>query len=195
MRIWLVLVVLATPLGVRADNSFLATHPPLCSPFLEVQDPAVVRVQSSGPDETRYCSGVVISPTQVLTAKHCLCLGDDITVNGVEIVSWALPELQDLALLTVKEPFEKWHSVTASVPLALMLEGYGCTGALLQRSAILLYDLGVEIKIGGCVCHGDSGGAVLDDDGRLVAIIVSTFEDGKQGYAEIPVFFLNELRD
>lgn len=194
MRFWLVFVVLATPIGASADNSFLDDHPTMCFPFLEVKDPGVLRVKSRGPDESLFCSGVAISPTRVLTAKHCLRLGDDITVNGVEVKSWFLSETQDLALLIVNDPLPKWHPVTTGIPLALMLEGYGCSSdMLLQRSAILSHMHEHEIGISGCVCHGDSGGAVLDDAGRLIAIIVDTFEDGERGHGELPQPFLDDL--
>lgn len=211
---WLI-AALFLALAVRAEadsNGWVEQYPELCKPSLVSHTPQVVRVRTVSPRKVtergksitvfdyQYCSGVVVGSTQVLTAFHCMTTnGTTVVIAGDAeyLVAFHTPSTTaDLTLLEVVSPMDiPPVEIATEIPIALMLVGYGCSGYAdpVQRSAVMLFTTDDQIGIGGCVCHGDSGGAVFDDYGQLLGIMVSTYEDGKHGKAARAEPFMRSL--
>ena len=170
--------------------------------------PGTIRVQAQA------CTGVVIGLRTVLTARHCVEGGRRIggfirtLLGGLHPVRFYSPDPEeDITMLTVAdtmgvEPAE--IAPRGEVSSTLRLEGYGCLPQLellplhavdiepLQRRALARYSIGNALYLAGCICHGDSGGPVFDNKGRLVALMIATDNAGKAGRGLLVHDFLND---
>lgn len=126
------------------------------------------------------CSGTVIAPSKVATAKHCHNDNGD-TVNGVTATGWTAIDGRDVGVITVPTP-----QTQPTVPLAQTrppigtigtIIGYGITedggfGTSRQGNLTVTgYDDSDMLWADGNVraCRGDSGGALIVD-GHLTGI-------------------------
>lgn len=130
------------------------------------------------------CSGVVISPTEVLTAGHCVENVEWATVEFPGGVFVPAPEAavngpygEDSALLHVAVPAGQTIVPVADPPkygAEVWFSGFGCdhdVGAVRKGYARLREIPEVHAnKYTGCVCKGDSGGPVFSKDG-VVGVI------------------------
>lgn len=195
-----------------ANNDFVFQESQYCRPFLQSQNPQVVRVsyqyrpRTGAQERIMGCSGVIVGPQSVLTAKHCTDLDGGRLVRG--LVTTSLGDTfevkrrhedpdEDIVLLFVDKPFEiQPATVAAQVPMALTLEGYGCAPVPLtwplKRQAIALAQHDHILFLAGCVCHGDSGGPIFDDDGSLVGLMFWTENDGKNGRGVLVQDFMKQ---
>jgi S1-C subfamily serine protease len=159
--------------------------------------------------QAQTCTGVVIGPRTVLTAKHCIGSEEGtygkVIMGYVKILTGEMYPIrfrspdprEDIALLMVSEPMgvEPAKIAPKDFSAALTLEGYGClqesSELPLLRSATYRYKIENMLFMSGCVCHGDSGGPVFDDQGRLVALMVRTDNEGMTGRGLLVHDFLN----
>ncbi len=150
------------------------------------------------------CSGSLVGPHTVVTAKHCVSDGiEGFTVftgadgggaqrSVVEVLTTPGDELfgQDIALLTLDGDLEvtpypiRRDLSDLALDSRLVLVGYGRrpsgeSGARYMGESTL-FSIGpasgiVDGELGfrgdASACSGDSGGTVLDDEGRLVGVI------------------------
>lgn len=169
--------------------------------------PDTIKVQAQA------CTGVAIGLRTVLTARHCVEGGKRIggfirtLLGGLHPVRFYSPDPEeDITMLTIADSMGVQPAEIAprgEVSSALRLEGYGCLPQLellplhgvdiepLQRQATARYVIGNALYLSGCVCHGDSGGPVFDDQGRLVALMVRTDNEGRAGRGLLVHDFLN----
>ena len=143
-------------------------------------DPAVVDVIIAG----GQCSGVAVAPRVVLTAAHCATPGPGGTAGDATIVDTWIDRYDDgttdhdLAALRVDRDLP-FVSIAAPVIGAVRLIGYGLDedGARGVKRAVETTITLVNARtlvagqLGATTCVGDSGGAALDPQGRLVGLI------------------------
>ncbi len=150
--------------------------------IVEKAAPSVVRIQITSDEEKGWCSGVIVAPDIVLTAAHCVPTkpeGRSLAANKrhAEIVrvNYAL----DLALLKVEgldgKPMpRRTAKVVPGVPVALV--GFsGGEPEPFYRFGYVSRVSPTELVSGGTffdteILHGDSGGALCDQDGRLITM-------------------------
>lgn len=170
-----------------------AAYPPLP----EVPDASAPDLPLSSVNQLRAgkrCSSVAIAPNLALTAKHCEAeSGDYLEVDGTSLgvaEAYDHPDV-DLTLVVTEEPYltPVRESVQASLapppyPGSPVFQvGYGCSGGAFLEVTPAVY-LGVDsftqkLEFGGIICNGDSGGAVLNEEGLLIGVAVSREASGK----------------
>ena len=200
-KIFLLMILFALAVApVNADKKnkeFIELEDSLCKPFIKNTNNAVVKIIISSNKETAVCSGVVIGGNQVITAKHCV---DKNQISQIVVISdnerfivseYSMSKNSDLAILSFLEslPIQR-------VKIGLFFEdlesqpgymvGFGCDGTRLKKNVQYQksYVNPDVFHIKGCVCHGDSGGALFNTNDELIGIISNTYEDGQKGLAQ-----------
>ncbi len=157
---------------------------------------AAVAVMGFGPDGDSFlCSGVVVGPTKVLTARHCLDDRDDWEVlvflgadaageldpESVGVAERALHPSRDLAVVTLEEPTDvtplAWTG-TESIGASASVLGVGYGAPVGEATRCLraeasgtsaAYAQGaptLDVRLGDdLLCEGDSGGPLLVERG------------------------------
>ena len=135
------------------------------------------------------CSAVLVAPRLAVTAGHCVVLGAR-NLLGAEVRDangrlWGLVEdaavgtSVDVGLLVLDRPAGPGLALELQPPpyeAPLTLAGYGCSEGVLglrRAYSAARIDPDGSMVIHGRACRGDSGGAVLDEHGRLVGIMVA----------------------
>lgn len=155
-------------------------------PVVKDLDHQVLRMEILTADGERgVCSAVVLNAATgyVLTAGHCVAVGAterlDLTVNGREAAVVRSNKLLDLAVVRI-DP----HASDVSMPLALKtppagsplaVVGYafGSKQVIVQFGHVALQrDRDDDtMRMAVDVISGDSGGAAIDEQGRLIGMI------------------------
>lgn len=156
--------------------------------------PPVVYIQSN----TGYsCSAVVYERDVLMTAGHCLPEGHR-TIHAfgfgqlAEEDSYWRSETADIGLVFLKAggfkgPIERIRIGDVPSPFAdTWVRGFGCAlhdkdGAKIRLETRPVINLGFsgdgQLGFLGKVCHGDSGGAYFDSDGRLLGVTSKGYTD------------------
>jgi len=165
-------------------------------------DPAVVALVA---DQTPYCTGTVVAPRVVLTAAHCVAEGRPATVTiesrpiavtstRVHAAFEASALSHDVAAVFLEADAPTVHASFADAPApgALVRSvGFGLAATddstLIKRTGFQRIARTDETSLRlepapALPCIGDSGGAVLDESDRLIAI-VSSGDPGCTSYA------------
>ena len=159
-------------------------------PFEDWADPdlpveAVLVLLTPRPDGgTSQCSAVAIGDHTVLTAKHCMAMPEISMLWGsaqdLTVAEVTDHPMIDLALLTVYETIhpDKQASLGPGPKPGdfLYLVGWGCFGRRNVVPAMYEYETDGYLHGLGRVCHGDSGGAMFNEDRQLVGIITHRYE-------------------
>ncbi len=152
----------------------------------EPADPAVARLNHAGYARKRHCTAVAVAPRVALTAAHCL---DGVPADefhllfGYARMGWAgegrigavHPLGGDLAALCLVEPAPAVRPVgpppRQGEPVRLV--GYGRPRTHVQhpRTCAVLGRGGGRLGIDCPATQGDSGGPVIDREGRVVGIL------------------------
>lgn len=118
------------------------------------------------------CTAVAVTPRAALTAAHCLHASDPyVRAEGIvyPVLTATKRPGEDVADLVLGDSVPRWLTL-ASKPVhkgdLLQIWGYGCGTddeyrPPESRPAIALSDHEAEAR----TCHGDSGGAVIGNDG------------------------------
>ena len=164
-------------------------------------DPAVVKVQRHhGSSGLGVCTGTVIAPTYVLTARHCAGNGrlEVLVGEGAHPTRIAVKRAHfdrptgrtessgDIAVLQLAHPANVTPIPMNLDPRATMsvraarAVGFGLTGSRIEDEKKRTVEFPsrttsefVESEHGGVVCYGDSGGptlAMIDGQEQLVAV-------------------------
>lgn len=147
---------------------------------------SVLRMESTSKDDGGVCSAVVIAPQVVATAAHCIPMeteGRSFIVGRkhakLEKVNYAL----DLAVLKVEKldaPALKIRTTALAIGTPISIAGYGLGFEVLRYQFGWVSDpIGEKGFLVGPfldarIFPGDSGGAVLDLQGRLVTLAVAS---------------------
>ena len=192
MRIGLVvLLVLATLQGCATElpqDLPVPAAEPIVMADVPMDHDRMVRVFSSKGD----CSGVVVGPELVATAEHCIA--DKLRVEALLATVVRSDRELDLALLHAPGLSRPAVSIAPEVPAyasEIFVLGYGCEGRRLQARAgafSSVVDRWLELRV--VACQGDSGGAAIDAEGRLIGILVES--DLDQWTYAVPAATLDE---
>jgi hypothetical protein len=189
---WLCIALLTGAIfGLLFSVSGCAVAPPPARPAGYDPSSVVVRYIENG---NQICSAVAVGPRRVLTAGHC---PKHDPAARIEIATDSGPPhlvvgvddhpVLDLAVLTLAADLEPPYAVPAERPPELervLISGYGCDrarGRLASRglrSGLFLgevpdsaHDDLPDFVTVGLGCHGDSGGALMNERGELVGVI------------------------
>lgn len=186
----LLLVLVASPVFAQApDWTPLAAQLPKSVPRVEIQ-----RGEQAG-----VCSAVVVADDSdgfllALTAAHCVERAEnerlDVTVNGRNAVVVATNSILDLAILRFRKRDEVVIPMADAPPAAgagVAIAGYsfGLDDLLVQYGHVAL-GYSTQLKatlIDGMIIFGQSGGPVVDGQGRLVGINSRIYTGGFNGQA------------
>lgn len=163
----------------------------------------VVRLEMlrEGESSPGVCSGVVINETAgyVLTAAHCVEKpekeGLSVTVNGRHADVVRVNRLLDLGVVRFDVKGEKEMALADSTPpigteVSIVGHAFGDAKLICQfgRIAQALNEPSQMIFLNADVIGGDSGGAVIDVDGKLVGITSRVYYNGPMHLgAAVPV--------
>jgi S1-C subfamily serine protease len=137
--------------------------------------------QKDGDDTPGVCSSVVIATQFVVTAAHCIPAGDpksfSITVDGRHAESVKVNRLLDLAVVKFKNHgavamLLADDSPPAGTDVAIVGFGFGIDHLAAQFGRVS-QPQNRETKmmfVNADILPGDSGGAVMDAQGRLVGV-------------------------
>lgn len=200
------MLLLSVPLAIAACA---APAPPPSLPAPSYGQVSVAGAVLAVVSEQSGCSAVALEPDLLVTAGHCVdgfggpavvALGRDFAADGLLVdATWRAPAPQpgpvvgvapDIGLLHVTGRLPTTVGVGTELPSTgdrLTLVGYGCDSKWPpftrgERGATALTTGGGLLVMDGHVCHGDSGGAVFNHSGALVAVMVARghFEAGPE---------------
>lgn len=170
----------------------------LSSPCLAGNIPeSIVRISCESGRFIDQGSGTLVSSTRVLTASHVVASGGRVTVtfqSGKQYYATRVKQdpRPDLALLAISEVSVKPYSLAEAAPIIgqkLFTAGYGGTGQplratngrLLEYTTVGRGSPGGVILVSGTVRGGDSGGPIINENGRLVGVVAWTDSAGAYG--------------
>lgn len=141
------------------------------------------------------CSGVAVDANTVVTATHCVANGSfeveaypGLRYTNVRVS--VADEARDVAIVHVEPALGAVAELAPFLPLPGTLVyavGFGCAqgrAPAVHAGAYVARDLDGDLVLAMGVCHGDSGGPVFDEQGRLFAIISKRAEP-----ASVPLAF------
>lgn len=148
-----------------------------------------ILVLSDGAKAT--CSGVVVSTGYIATMAHCVEEASDILADNREAKLLKSSALLDLAVLGFKDrgyivmPLAP-ATPGAGTPIALL--GYAGTTEILARFGHVSHQpLDNESMIDAVLIHGDSGGPVIDEQGRLLGLNSRIWPDPNGGHGQLSI--------
>lgn len=148
-----------------------------------------LEILKDGEEDPGVCSGVILNREAgfVLTAAHCVegNPGISLTVNGRHAVVARVNHLLDLAVVRVRLKDEQEMTLAPSTPpigseVAIVGFNFGVEKLAVQFGRVSQV-LNAETKtlwIDGTMIPGQSGGAVIDQKGRLVGMTSRIFSSG-----------------
>lgn len=159
-----------------------------------------LEILKTGADSPAICSGVVLNAEAgfLLTAAHCIIAEPkdlSITVNGRHAEVARVNRLLDLAVLRFRVKDEQAMELAPSSPpmgseVAIMGFNFGVEKLAVQfgRVSQSYNDETKTIWIDGTMIPGQSGGAVVDAEGRLIGMTSRSYYSGASEIgAAIPV--------
>lgn len=152
----------------------------------------VPRIEILSGEDKGVCSGVWLNTDAgfVLTAAHCVATDSgtrlDITVAGRDAAVVRYNRLLDLAVLRVTpkhgdvavELAERTPDLGTEVGVVGYAFGYKQAVVSVGRIALVLDDDQQQMRVDITAIPGESGGALLDDQGRLVGMTSGIFYIG-----------------
>lgn len=131
-----------------------------------------------GFDSGGYCSGTVVGPNEILSARHCFS-ANLATVDGENVVVLAnYPLDHDQHVVKVGKSYKRW-AIKSPIPVrqgdrvSFTGNPYGLSTAYREGyvSAFKEGSIVVDIEAG----RGDSGAGLFNKRGELVGVISSVF--------------------
>ncbi len=170
MRPLLVVAVLLAPVTVAAQS---------WPDVVEHMDRSVVRVLNGDGADVGYCAGVVVNAEagHVLTAAHCVPEKVSLTVDGRHADLVRINRVLDLAVLKAKLKSATALTIAdvpkTAMPIAVVGYPFGSESIVVQLGSVASAETrDGEVWLNIDVLPGDSGGAVIDGTGKLVALAV-----------------------
>jgi serine protease DegQ len=149
-----------------------------------------LEIQKDGSDAPGICSGVVLNTDGILlTAAHCIPSGDpktySLTVNGRHAETLKVNRLLDLAIVKFHRKGEEAMALAPETPpigteVAVVGYGFGIEKIAVQfgRVSQSRNDETKTLWINVDLIFGDSGGAVIDSEGRLIGMSSRIYAQG-----------------
>lgn len=189
---WAVVLVLSLTFKTAAAQDWSAPLAAIAQSVLRIEAVA------EGEAKPGRCSGVVINAEAgyVLTAAHCFAPRGSITVAGRHAEIARRNTLLDLAIVRIEpEPTDRAVTLAPKTPgigTPIAIAGFPFDIAQLAVQfgfvALPLNDDSKTLWVNAEIIPGNSGGAVLDIEGRLVGINSRIFYSGPSRMgAAIPV--------
>jgi S1-C subfamily serine protease len=147
--------------------------------------PSVVRVEIQKGDKNGVCTAVVLRVQDdyalAASAAHCYDKQPteriDIAIDGRNVVVVAANSILDVALIRFRARKEKaivtaLTSPAAGTPVSILGYAFGAEKIYAQYGHVALNDDDDKkwLVIDGMIINGDSGGALIDAEGRLIGI-------------------------
>lgn len=180
MRRFLIPVMFVLAVGLAAsDWSFVAKN----------AEPSIPRLEIHAGEALGICSGIVINDqiAMLVTAAHCFPEDGkfDVTVNGRDAKFVKANHALDMALVTFRAKHEKAITLAPEAPeqgseIAVVGYPFGSETFHIQAGLVAApYDRDCRcLKLNADVIFGDSGGAIVDYQGRLVGLTTTIFAQG-----------------
>jgi V8-like Glu-specific endopeptidase len=120
------------------------------------------------------CSGTAVGRNIILTAQHCLDAGRIVAIDGQ--AAYALEVVKDgkdHALVRVTTTFKRWARMGVAPSMGDRIRWVGNPAGVekVYRQGYVARVFTDEILIDAAAFGGDSGSGLMDDKGRVVAVL------------------------
>ncbi|MCP9493365.1 MAG: S1C family serine protease [Pyrinomonadaceae bacterium MAG19_C2-C3] len=208
VRLTLIVVVVATPFAAQRRKPVQHSPTPLTAAQIAKRIlPSIVRVEMTGCERGRvvFGSGFFVDRNLIATNRHVVECGSEGYVTLVEreekhrVVAKYLDPAHDLALLRVEGlnapalPLSDTQNLSVGDKVYAAGNPKGFDGTFSDGIISSLRYVAGRIQFTAAISQGSSGGAVVDEYGRVIGVTVSSVTSGQNLNFAVPTYYLLQL--